>query len=180
MRLALLLGIGVALSACASATAPTTRWTSPDQVISLSIPGGWDQVAPKRESATASFLLLTAGTTTGVVCDVTRTEVGTARNYIAAFVRWAKQRQEESGGAYAYDFQPMSPTINGFPIVDYTYTSTDLGLRNSYDNTRLVRGFAVNRGDIAWAYSIACSRGRTDGQRATIRAFIDSLAIHPN
>lgn len=177
LRLALLIGLGFAISACASGPAPTTRWTSPDGAISLSIPESWEHVAPNQESSTAGALLLTTGTTSGAVCDVTRTEAGTARNYTAAFVRWAKQRQEETAGAHSYDFQPMNRKVNGVPVLDYAYTSTDLGLRGSYDNTRLVRVFAVNLGDTAWAYSIACSKGRTDGQRITIRIFMDSLAI---
>lgn len=180
MRVPLLLGLGLALSACASAPAATTRWTSPDRVISLSIPEAWDHVAPNRESTASGYLLLTAGTTNGALCDVSRTEVGTARNYIAAFMHWAKQRQEELGGAHSYDFDPMDRQVNGVPVLDYTYTSTDFGLRNTYDYIRLVRGFAVDVGDTAWAYSIMCSKGRTDGQRATIQAFIDSLAVHPD
>lgn len=144
----------------------------------MSIPEAWEHVAPNRNSANAGALLLTTGTTAGIVCDITRTEAGTARNYTAAFMRWAKQGQEESGGAHSYDFQPMNRKVNGVPVLDYAYASNDLGLRGSYDNTRLVRVFAVDLGDTAWAYSIACSKGRTDGQRATIRIFMDSLAIH--
>ena len=178
MRVPLLFGLSLALSACASAPAATTRWTSPDRLISLSIPEAWEHVAPNRESTASGYLLLTAGTTNGALCDVSRSEVGTARNYIAAFMRWAKQREEESGGAHSYDFDPVNQQVNGAPVLDYTYTSTDLGMRNTYDNTRLVRAFAVDVGDTAWAYSIMCSKGRTDGQRATIQSFMDSLAIH--